>query len=93
MLGNITNILTEEESVSNIKQEYEEEDFMEIESNLKLEKQTAEDIDTFYEDIQTKDESHQIENFVSVLGGAESTIDVKTEIEEDPLSLLDDSNK
>ena len=78
MPGNIANILTE--SVSNIKQEYEEEDFMEIEGNLKLEKQTAEDIDTFYEDIQTKDESHQIENFVSVLGGAESTIDVKTEI-------------
>ena len=48
MPGNIANIFTEEESVSNIKQEYEEEDFMEIEGNLKLEKQTAEDIDRYF---------------------------------------------
>ena len=70
MPGNFANILTKEESVSDMKQEYEEEDLLEIVDNLKQEEQAAEDTDTWNQHIQSGDE-----NFVSVLDGAESSID------------------
>ena len=78
MLGNIVSVSSEEESVSDIKQEYEEDDHLEIVDNLKQEEPTT---DTFPQHIKNEDENvkyHMSENFVNHFDGAESTItDIK----------------
>ena len=87
--------MEEEESVSDIKQEYEE-DLLEIVDNLKQEEQITEDtVSIQNEDKGVQFNCHMSENFVNVFNDAESsTTDIKTEIEEeDPLRLVDDSKQ
>ena len=78
MSGNLFNLPTEEESASDIKQEYREDDLLEVVDNLKQEEPTT---DTFPQHIKNEDENvkyHMSENFVNHFDGAESTItDIK----------------
>ena len=70
MLGNIVSVSSEEESVSDIKQEYEEDDHLEIVDNLKQEEPTTGYTNTFPQQIKNEDENvkcHMSENFVNVL--------------------------
>ena len=78
MLGNIVSVSSEEESVSDIKQEYEEDDHLEIVDNLKQEEPTTGYTNTFPQQIKNEDENvkcHMSENFVNVFDCIKKEID------------------